>query len=274
MDDHENVAIAAVIEIIKRRTARSYWIECRPDEKNRNSKDIDFILSSEQGPNLAVEHTTVESFDNQRGFGQLVVQFVGRIEEQFRPFLLPDTYHYLTIPTDFVPRTTKSEQQRAISQIVTWMQNVMHELEPHGKRVSLDLMDGQFRVWFGRGGNHVKLNGRLHPRQMAPPNLEEQRPIRLKRALSDKLPKLLKYKTVGYETLLVLDDVDMALSNNVLVEETITDLCSRHSFDPPDHIYQLTSFGDEIVEGWIIKERDSWGRRIQNPGPFYEFSDS
>lgn len=271
MTDHETTACAAVIDIINRRSGKFYQIASRPDKQNRNSRDIDFIITVDEGPDIAVEHTTLDSFNNQRGLGQMVVQFIGRVEQQFCQFLPANTYYKLTLPSNFIRDTSKREQRDAISQLLEWMPKIINTLSPHGRQVSIDLVDGRFKAWLERGGTHPRLNGRLLPGQIAPTNLEEQRIERLDRAMKDKLPKLAPYSKTGYETLLILDDTDYALSNSRLIEEATLYLRSNHLSLLPDHIYQLTTFKDEIVEGWVLKERGLWAEQILNRGPFYDF---
>ena len=102
--------------------------------------------------------------------------------------------------------------------------------------------------------------------------MEEQRINRIDRAMSDKLQKLTPYQLKGYETLLILDDTDYALSDSMTVEETVIALRGKYKCCLSNHIYLLTSFKDDIVEAWLLKEQERWTNEIFNRGPFYEFT--
>ena len=271
MCDHEIFTCHAVIDIIERRSGNLYKIIRRPDKENRDSKDIDFILTTTEGPDIAVEHTTLDSFENQRGLGHIAVKYIQAVEKEIMPYMHTDTYYYLTMPSHFISNTSKNEQRSVLSELLTWIPDVIESLQPHGHQISRDLLHGRYRFWFGRGGTHPKLNGKLLAGQIAPNNMEEQRLNRIDRAMSDKLNKLAPYKLKGYETLLILDDTDYALSNSMLVEENVLSLHSKYEYCLSNHIYQLTSFKDEIVEAWMLKENELWTDKIPNRGPFYKF---
>lgn len=128
MFDHETIACHAVIDVIKRRTGNLYRICSRPDIENRDSKDIDFILTATDGPNIAVEHTTLDSFENQRGLGHMAVKYIQNVEKQIKPYMQTDTCYYLTIPSHFVSSTSKKEQRNVLSELITWIPDVIESL--------------------------------------------------------------------------------------------------------------------------------------------------
>jgi len=272
MLDHETIACNAVINVIKRRIGKQYRIFSRPDTENRDSKDIDFILTATDGPDIAVEHTTLDSFENQRGLGHMAVKYIKNVETKIKPYMQKDTYYYLWMPSHFVNSTSKKEQRDVLSELLTWIPDVIESLKPHGRKISREILDRRYKFWFGRGGTHPKLNGTLLPGIIAPDNMEEQRINRIYRAMSDKLQKLFPYKLKRYETLLILDDTDFSLSNSMTVEETVINVREKYKGCLSNYIYQLTSFKDDIVEAWLLKEQEKWANEISNRGPFYEFN--
>jgi hypothetical protein len=60
-------ACAAFITILKSLTDIKYLMSESPDELNRSTPDVDFVVvsSSDEKDKIAVEHTIVESFDEQ-----------------------------------------------------------------------------------------------------------------------------------------------------------------------------------------------------------------
>ena len=80
--------------------------------------------------------------------------------------------------------------------------------------------------------------GKLFCVRVAPDedDLEALRADRLRKALSDKCPKLARCKDEGARTVLVLESDDIALTNQLLVRMALVDLLDERP-DVPDEIY-------------------------------------
>ena len=70
---------------------------------------------------------------------------------------------------------------------------------------------------------------------------------RLRKALSDKCPKLERCKDEGARTVLVLESDDIALTNQLLVRMRLAELVSERS-DLPDEIYLV----ETEIRSWAV----------------------
>ena len=267
--DHEARACEAVIEIIRRRSRQRYRIESRPDKENRGSQDIDFILSSKDvATKFAVEHTTLESFENQRTDSHMIDSFVERLKKECEGHVRPYTFYLLHIPTDMVRRTKGKQQERIIDELLTWIPTVMDDMDPYKNRWASIETFGH-RIWLSMR-NSYHFSRILVPAQIVPYDEDSQRRVaRVDRALADKLPKLHDYKTAGYDTILILEApwADI-LSNSTLVAESTMRASVGHEHHLPDYIYQVSSFVDRIDEGWVLKDHAQWRKDVPENGPY------
>lgn len=83
--------------------------------------------------------------------------------------------------------------------------------------------------------------GRLLVGRFAPEPLESLRRTRLLKALNDKAPKLHAEKRAETRTVLVLENGDIALTNEGLVSELIDEL-ARQIAQMPDDIYLVGTY--------------------------------
>lgn len=244
-------------------------VEQRPDRDNRNNKDIDFVLYCEGQPRIAVEHTSIESFEGQRTFGQIHLQFTEKIVQLLD--VPGNTYYKLCCPTEMYEDLEKKDRDALAQTIAEWASHNMKLLKPHGRMNSLQLMNGKYTIWLGQGSNYPPLNGKVLPALMAPKEMDESRKQRIDRALSDKLPKLQPYKQKGMLTFLILEDWDISLSNADLIKNLLLRIKQNYIDQLPYGILQVTSYQNEIIEAWLVKEDAKWSSRISNRGPFYDF---
>jgi len=70
--------------------------------------------------------------------------------------------------------------------------------------------------------------------RFAPPDLEHLRKVRLRKALNDKSPKLHAAKRPGTRTVLILENNDIALTNESVVSEVIKELSCEVPYMPDD----------------------------------------
>ena len=89
---------------------------------------------------------------------------------------------------------------------------------------------------------------------------EHLRSVRLRKALSDKCPKLARCKAEGARTVLVLESDDIALTNQLFVRMRLAELLDEQP-DAPDEIY--------LVE----TETRSWAVYSTKVGDAVQFDD-
>jgi hypothetical protein len=97
----------------------------------------------------------------------------------------------------------------------------------------------------------AKQDGILTVSRFAPPKVEEMRSERLRRALDTKLPKLFRCKQEGATSVLVLEDDDIALTNEVLIGDALQELLLGRA-DIPDQIYLVETCIDAFWTVWPL----------------------
>jgi len=161
-----------------------------PDEANRSTPDVDFVLfpSSDENDKIAVEHTRVESFDGQIGYVNRSYDIVGLINDGCREQIPPDRYYSLAVPPIIVASLVrKRSRDLFISKLSSWAAENAPKLllvdsyiqtEYDGHKMTLTCM-----------GDHAKMNGNVWRMPEEPENQKTLQSERLRRAVIDKLPK-------------------------------------------------------------------------------------
>jgi hypothetical protein len=257
----------ALIQIIYRREEICFEIESRPDQTNRLEKDIDFLLVS-GNRRIAVEHTRIESFKNQISNVHILKQARIKIEEELKGRVPGDRYYVLTLPTEFLRSLKKHDADRQVSTIVAWATQESMGLgeEQHAK---VTLPDADQDVWLECRWSHKDLNGTVLTILLAPRSLDQKRAERYEKIFKDKLLKLHRYEERQCETLLALEDIDIALSNPMIAGKLLQQTSHHHKDVLPRSIYYFSANNDHIYDAWVIKEGGKWLDKIPNRGPFY-----
>ena len=114
--------------------------------------------------------------------------------------------------------------------------------------------------------------GSIHVVRIIGDDIESNRADRLRRALSDKCPKLLECKAEYARTVLVFESDDIALTNHHLVAEALASVLPERT-DIPDEIYLVESDTNTWYT-WLFKhDEDCWamqGLDEQKPVIFQE----
>jgi hypothetical protein len=174
-------------------------VDRRPDEENRQSKDIDAIAGE-----FAIEHTSIDTLPNQRGRSDWFKRATGALEKD-----LPTPRYRLNISLEY-DAINKGQNLAAIREALrTWiiedcpqLTDGRHTLEnlpgiPFRLRVT-KLSDRPPRIIFNRIAPEDKsLPGRIRK------HLEEK----------EKIKKLAPYKARGLITVLLIESDDIALMN-------------------------------------------------------------
>ena len=94
----------------------------------------------------------------------------------------------------------------------------------------------------------AEVDGKLIVSRLAPQNHECLRKDRIKRSLDDKCPKLGECKAEGAITVLILENVDMSLTNHARVANVLEELAASR-IDLPDEIFYVETI---IEDRWIV----------------------
>jgi hypothetical protein len=249
---NEQNACDAFITILKSLTDIEYVYSGSPDEVNRSTPDIDFILVSSRDENdkIAVEHTIVETFDEQIKYVKRSYDIVDLINAGCRKRLPGDRYYILAVPPAKMDSLEgKSSRKMFVSYLISWVVQTAPKLllvdsseqtEYEGHMITLTC-----------GGDGAQMNGNVGRIPQQPENQKALQHDRLGRAVRDKLPKLMKYKKPGFKTALLLEDVAGTLSGSTLRGCEI-------SLEEVDYIVVFVSNKDRMIIGNVWKERSVW----------------
>ena len=196
--ENEINACKAFIEILKKIKGVEYIKKCMPDKSNSKTKDVDFILAPKdedcQSPRIAVEHTIIEAHENQIRYVNHLYDIVTEIDRRCQEKLPADHYFALTIPPSLV-RGTQEEINRLIGEMSDWVLDIaktstISQFDQFRKWVSLPYNEDE--VSLTCGNPFSKLNIKVGMMPTIPKEPEKERQNRFRRAIEEKLPKLIK----------------------------------------------------------------------------------
>jgi hypothetical protein len=249
---NEQSAREAFITILRSLTGREYMLSNSPDEVNRRTPDVDFVLalSSDVDDKIAVEHTTVESFDGQRRDVNRWSEVVHSVNDGCRHRIPPDRYYFLAAQPQIVAALVGEKRRGFISDLTPWVAKTAPTLVLADSDMQIEY-EGQKITLICGGYEPTKLNGRVWGILEEPENQKHLQDKRLRRAVEDKLPKLTKYKgQPGFKTALLLEDVAGTLGGSTLSR------CK--GLEEVDYIVVFVSNEDQMIVGNVWKEDSVW----------------
>jgi hypothetical protein len=261
---NERNACDAFITILKSLTDIDYVYSGSPDEVNRNTPDIDFVLvsSSNENDKIAVEHTIVESFDGQIKYVSRSYDIVDLINAGCRNRLPGDRYYILAVPPIVVDSLVGKSRNLFVSDLSSWVVETAPKLllvdsseqtEYEGNKITLTC-----------GGDGAQMNGNVGRIPQQPENQKALQHARLGRAVGNKVSKLTKYKEHGFKTALLLEDVAGTLYGSTLRG-------FENDLEEVDYIVVFVSNEERMIVGNVLKEKSVWysfipgNRRFQFP---------
>jgi hypothetical protein len=250
-------AVARVLEEragVKRSGART-------PEKDGQGAPVEYRFDLGE-KNYALEHTIVEAFDFQIRsdvhFNALVNPIINAVDDTLPK---PGVY-YVTFPLDATDRVRRNESSTFQTAVVDWVRNAAGRLyarqmqmadgERYGKEFALrETPPGvTFDLHMSRllfRNIPPKANGRLMISRFAPKHREELRGTRMQRALDTKCPKLRQCKEEGARSILILESKDLALTNHIVVGDTVRALLNGRD-NVPDEIFLV----DTCLDDWAV----------------------
>jgi hypothetical protein len=251
----------AFITILRSLTGIEDWKSESPDEVNRCTRDVDFLLFS-KNDKFAVEHTIVESFDGQIEYVNRSYDIVDSVNAGCRNGIPTDRYYVLAVPPMIVNSLERKSRNEFASYLSSWVVETAPKLLVGESYIQTEY-EGH-KITLTCGGDCAPLNGNVRRIPQQPENQKALQSERLERAVRDKLPKLTKYKERGFKTALLLEDVAGALYGSTLRDCEI-------SLEKVDYIVVLVSNEERMIVGNVLKEKSVWysfvpgNRRFQFP---------
>jgi hypothetical protein len=196
MKDHE--VVDAFVAYLAANGYHGLRVDRRPDDDNRSCPDIDAIAG-----HFAIEHTSIDTLPNQRRDSEWFMQAAGGLEDELdhKPlFRLSVTIEYDAV--------RKGQNWRAIrAELKTWLTKKAPELAD-GKSVVENVPGIPFRLHVVKASDRRPgvFFARYEPE-------DETLSERVKVIFERKAGKLVKYQASGIETVLLVENGDIALMN-------------------------------------------------------------
>jgi hypothetical protein len=241
----------AFITILKSLTDIEYVVSESPDEVNRCTADIDFVLvsSSNENDRIAVEHTRVEFFNRQIEYVNRWHNIVDLVNDGCKNRIPADRYYFLAAPSILVNSLVGNSKDLFVSMLSSWVVKAAPKLLLLDSYIQTEYEGHKITLTFS--GDHAKLNGNVWPIPEEPEKQKALQSERLERAVRDKLPKLAKYKERGFKTALLLEDVAGTLRSGTLSGY-------ESSLKKVDYIVVFISNEDRMIIGNVWKEKSVW----------------
>lgn len=231
-EEREDKAIDVFIERLSIINDVKMVVLDRPD-RNPLAKGGCDALIEENKSKIALDHTTVDIFPNQRAddpaFLKVMVPIEGRVLKEF-----PDSDIRITVPTFVIPKGDQDAfrvflENEIISAIKTLsFGNAEHEF---------NFPNIPFPVWIIRQKNDHPL---CYVGRKAKIGLSEV----ITKIIEDKYLQLTSYKRSGYKTVLLMDSDDFTIINADMIREEFVQV-ARSKADKTtafDEVYLITTY--------------------------------
>jgi len=259
--ENEQSACEAFIAILNTLTGIQYVKRESPDELNRRTPDVDFLLVSvgDESDAIAVEHTVLESFEGQIGYVNRSYDVVGSINAGCKKKIPADRYYFLAIPPIIVDSLVGNNRSRFVGNLSSWVAESAQRLVINS-HTQTDY-EGH-KITLMCSGSHPQLNGNVWRAPQQPENHEIMQTQRLIRAIGDKLPKLRQYKKRGFKTALLLEDIAAIPSTIARRGHGMSSDERRDVRSTVDYIVVLASNKGRMIVGNVWKEKSIWHSSI------------
>jgi len=249
-------ACNAFIDILQKIKCVTYKEVGRPDKKNRKTPDVDFILApkseNEQSPKIAVEHTIVEAHEEQIAYVRQLDGIEKEIGQRCKGKLPIDYCFNLIAPPSLIVGMNKKNRDQFVEEMSGWMPDVAKSLTTDQE--SSRLYNGhEVSLWCI--GSCSDLNGTVGMMSTRPENAKKEGRDRFRRAMEEKLPKLITYKEKGFSTALLLEDVSFSHSNpGVNLKDLIPHQYHSEFQSKIDYVVIFVSQKNKMIVGLVWKE--------------------
>ncbi|HUT30376.1 MAG TPA: hypothetical protein VMX13_11345 [Sedimentisphaerales bacterium] len=273
--ENEENACNAFIEILKKIKGVEYIIKCRPDKSNSETKDVDFILAPKdedcQSPRIAVEHTIIEAHGKQIAYVNQSYDVVEKINQRCQGKLPTNRWFQIVIPPALITDTSKENRGQFIKEMSNWIPDIAETLTTDDQWAS-ELYNGHEVLLICRG-SFLELNGKIGRMPTRPKEAKKEGQNRFRRAIEEKLPKLIKYKEKEYTTALLLEDVSFSHSNpGDNLEDLIPNQYHAEFELKIDYVVIFVSNEKKMIVGQVWKEKDKLYSTIPENRRFSSFN--
>ena len=263
---NEGKACDAIVRLLEKRTGKTRS-DIRFPEKDCTGPPVELRLRLGT-QEYAIEHTRIEAFEEQIKTDVVFQKISRHITRELSGTLPKPACYRLRLPIDVSLQTKPAQRDRAWKEFYGWIRaqaqclqirNPIKSIPAYNPHKSDDSIHGTppgftYTITLDRWPNAAALGreqGSLHVVRVVENDMEAHRVERLRRALSDKCPKLEGCQVEGARTVLVLESDDIALSNHIDIGNALImaiDTCESI----PDEIY-LVETENNPWWVWLMK---------------------
>ena len=288
--DNEGKACDAVVRFLEMRTDEART-DVRHPERDYVGPPVDLRLKL-GSQEYAIEHTRIEPFENQIKTGGVFKEIKDYVRGRLSNPLPGSAYYELHVPVNVCLAGRKEKRKQALKNLVEWIRTnaqCLHERssgrtkpartpiwsddcirgEPTGFNCTIELLRWPVAALIRRKPGYLEI-------KLFCSNdfndLEDRRFDRLRRAFSEKFPKLQECQQEGARTVLVLENRDIDLTSFDLIGNLLPALLAEYT-DAPDEIY-LVETGINLWWVYLMKRDDDhwptvgmpkWGQCLYEP---------
>lgn len=256
----QRVCLAAAFFIAERTGAdRSaiQVVQIPEDEEGAPGQKVELICSI-GGEEVALEHTQVESFEQQIQDGHHINDFIRNVTGRLTKGLPAGTFT-LGVATDAMNGLTGTKGDEAAAELAAWIdENVQaivngydyEDPTSHSRPIEAGI---EGRIWF-RPGEAPRT---LQFARATPDPLEEKRVERIKKAYDTKLPKLSAESEKGRSRCLVLENCDNSLGNSMLIRSAAL-IAAKDYHDTQPEWLMLVETDIKPAEWLVLASNGEW----------------
>ena len=274
MKKNEKNACNAFIDILQKINGVAYEVVDYPEERNRKTPDVEVILAPKdengQSPKIAVEHTIIEAHKKQISYVNQLYGIEKEIGQRFQGKLPIDYCFGLIAPPSLIVGMNNINRDQFVEEMTNWIPNVAKSLTTD-QRSSRLYNKHEVSLWCV--GSCSGLNGTVWMISASPKRAEKERQDRFRRAIEEKLPKLIKYKEKGFATALLLEDVSFVHSNpGRNFKDLIPNQYHSDFLTKIDYVVIILSQEKKMIVGLVWKEESQLYSEIPDNRRFTMFS--
>jgi hypothetical protein len=258
---HQKEVCEKVLAVIKSRWGIEISCISYPDEENRNEEAVDMQVEHSKGT-IVLEHTRIESYTNQIAESKWAKELFEPIKIALKGKLpIHSKFELCVDSNDLSGARNKKDIQKILTEwIVRTAPTLQLPSEAPLHMVRTMLSGVPFEITLCRWeGDKGKFSYPL----FAPDELENERLKRIKKALDEKCPKLMKARNQDGNSILLLESNDICLANHSSISKALNSVL-KECKNVPDTILLIKT---EIKPWnlWILKEGQIFFSEIREP---------
>ena len=229
--DQDDV-IRGFVEHLGEVRKKSLTITSWPDKSNRTDQEIDAIIKNENA-RIAIEHTSIDSFPDQRKDDARFLQVFGSLEKELSDKLKAEIE--LIVKCFVIPKRSKDNLDRIKSSLKKWLEEKVPSL-PDG--------EGYYKIEGIPFDIYIKKDSNERPGFAVSRFTPERKPFSdcIVDQLARKIKKLSPYKNENFETILLVESYDPALMSKQKMSIGVREALLKIEEPHPNQIWFVKTY--------------------------------